>query len=120
MTNVDNSEIELLRSAYAAFNARDIDGALALMQADVQWPNLLDNETIYGRDAVRAYWLRQLETTEPHAEPTWFTREGDEIVVSVDLVLRDKAGEVIESKVVEHVYTLRNGLIQSMRVVTYD
>lgn len=29
---------ELLRNAYAAFNARDIDGALALMHLDVAWP----------------------------------------------------------------------------------
>jgi len=28
-------EIELLRAAYAAFNARDIDAALALMTPDV-------------------------------------------------------------------------------------
>jgi ketosteroid isomerase-like protein len=31
-------EIELLRAAYAAFNARDIDTALTLMTPDVAWP----------------------------------------------------------------------------------
>lgn len=120
MTNVNQDEIDLLRRAYVAFNARDIEAALALMQADVAWPNLLDNETIVGHDAIRAYWQRQFEVIDPHVEPTWFTREGDEIIVSIDQVVRDKAGEVIESKVVEHVYTLRDGLVQSMRVVTYD
>lgn len=36
----DNSspKIELLRVAYAAFNARDIDAALAIMTPDVVWP----------------------------------------------------------------------------------
>ena len=29
----------LVREAYAAFNARDIECALTLMQPDVDWPN---------------------------------------------------------------------------------
>jgi ketosteroid isomerase-like protein len=29
----------LLRQAYVAFNARDIDAALATMHPDVEWPN---------------------------------------------------------------------------------
>lgn len=32
-------EEQLLRRAYEAFNARDIDAALALMHLDVDWPN---------------------------------------------------------------------------------
>ncbi len=32
MSNQPAREIELLRAAYAAFNARDIDAALALME----------------------------------------------------------------------------------------
>jgi len=31
-------EVELLRAAYAAFNARDFDDALATMAPDVAWP----------------------------------------------------------------------------------
>jgi len=29
----------LLRRCYAAFNARDLEGALAVMHLDVTWPN---------------------------------------------------------------------------------
>ena len=50
---------ELLRRAYAAFNARDIDGALALMHPDVDWPNGMEGGREHGHDAVRAYWERQ-------------------------------------------------------------
>ncbi len=32
------SQIEMLLAAYAAFNARNIDAALALMTPDVSWP----------------------------------------------------------------------------------
>jgi DNA-binding GntR family transcriptional regulator len=38
MPDQHSPEIELLRAAYAAFNARDIDAALTLMTADVAWP----------------------------------------------------------------------------------
>jgi ketosteroid isomerase-like protein len=30
---------ELLKAAYRAFNARDIEGVLALMAPNVDWPN---------------------------------------------------------------------------------
>ncbi|MEP0859514.1 nuclear transport factor 2 family protein [Trichocoleus sp. DQ-U1] len=38
MSDKSAPEIELIRAAYAAFNARDIDAALALMTPDVAWP----------------------------------------------------------------------------------
>jgi hypothetical protein len=30
---------EILRKAYRAFNARDVEAAVALMDEDVDWPN---------------------------------------------------------------------------------
>jgi ketosteroid isomerase-like protein len=45
---------ELLRRTYDAFNARDLDTALALMQQDVDWPNAIDGGRVRGHDAVRA------------------------------------------------------------------
>jgi len=36
---VEESKVAVLKEAYRAFNARDIDAALATMQADVEWPN---------------------------------------------------------------------------------
>jgi ketosteroid isomerase-like protein len=50
-------EIELLRAAYAAFNARDIDAALALMTPDVAWPKAFKGGSALGHEGVRAYWL---------------------------------------------------------------
>ena len=43
------SEVELLRAAYAAFNARDVDAALALMTADVAWPRAFKGGFVEGR-----------------------------------------------------------------------
>lgn len=33
------SDEDILRAAYAAFNARDLEGALELMHPEVDWPN---------------------------------------------------------------------------------
>ena len=43
---------ELLRSAYEAFNARDIDSALAAMTPDVDWANGWEGGRVVGHDAV--------------------------------------------------------------------
>ncbi len=44
-------ETKLLRSAYAAFNARDIDAAVALMTADVEWPRGIQGRVCPRRGA---------------------------------------------------------------------
>jgi hypothetical protein len=54
-----SDEVALLRRAYEAFNARDIDGGLSLLQPDVDWPNVLEGRREHGHDAVRAYWTHQ-------------------------------------------------------------
>jgi nuclear transport factor 2 (NTF2) superfamily protein len=66
------SEQQLLRSAYKAFNARDIDAALAAMHHDVKWPNGMEGGYVHGREAVRDYWTRQRGKIDPHVEPLRF------------------------------------------------
>src|SRR5882672_6030705 len=55
---------ELLRRAYEAFNARDVDAVLALMHPDVDWPNGMEGGRVLGRAAVREYWTRQFEVID--------------------------------------------------------
>ena len=45
----------LIEKAYAAFNRRDIDGALALMTEDVNWPKASEGGRVVGKDEIRAY-----------------------------------------------------------------
>ena len=65
MSNQSLSEIELLRAAYAAFNARDINAALALMTADVAWPRAFKGGFVRGHEEVRAYWTEQWSEIDP-------------------------------------------------------
>jgi hypothetical protein len=108
---------ELLKRAYAAFNARDLEGALATMNADVVWPNGMEGGVVHGHDGVRAYWTRQWGMIDPHVEPVSFTEDASgRIAVSVHQVVRELSGKILLDRMLEHVYTLKDGLIQSMDI----
>jgi hypothetical protein len=110
-------EEQLLRQAYAAFNARDIDGALALMHPDVDWPNGMEGGRELGHEAVRAYWTRQFGLIDSHVEPLGFDRDDEgRIVVDVHQVVRNLEGSVLSDGRVRHVYTLRDGLVSRMDI----
>jgi uncharacterized membrane protein YphA (DoxX/SURF4 family) len=108
---------QLLDAAYAAFNRRDIDGVLALMRPDVNWPNGMEGGRVHGRDEVRAYWKRQWAMLNPHVEPA--RMEADETgntVVNVHQVVRDLFGNILTDQIVQHVYSIQDGLIARMDI----
>lgn len=108
---------DLLRRAYAVFNARDTDGALALMQPDVDWPNGMEGGRELGHDAVRAYWTRQFGLIDSHVVPVGFSDDDEgRIVVDVDQEVRDLDGALLSEQRVQHVYTVREGLIARMDI----
>ena len=108
----------VLRSAYCAFNARDLGAALELMDPDVDWPNAWEGGRVRGREAVRAYWERQFAAISSTVEPRGFSEEADgSITVDVHQVVRDAStGELISDGHVRHRYRLRDGLVVRMDV----
>jgi hypothetical protein len=117
MSDQPAPEIELLRAAYAAFNARDIDAALALMAAEVTWPKAFKGGFVRGPEEIRAYWTEQWSEIDPHVEPTAFHSEDTgQILVDVHQVVRDLAGVVLADEHVGHRFTIEHGLIQAMEV----
>lgn len=110
-------EIELLRAAYAAFNARDIDAALTLMAPDVHWTRAFKGGFVRGPEEVRAYWTEQWSEINPHVEPVAFHAEdAGQVLVEVHQVVRDLAGTVLADEHVGHRFTIEHGLIQAMEV----
>ena len=110
-------KIELLRAAYAAFNARDPDAAIALMTPDVHWPRAFKGGFVQGPEAVRAYWTEQWREIDAHVEPVAFHPEEDgRVLVQVHQVVRDLGGVVLADEQVGHRFTLKQGLIQAMEV----
>jgi ketosteroid isomerase-like protein len=108
---------ELLRSMYAAFNARDIDGVLAAMTEDVDWPNAWEGGRLVGHEPVRDYWTRQWAAIDPHVEPMEIGPRADgRVAVEVRQRVRDLHGEVLSDGNVVHVYEMRSGLVARMDV----
>ena len=106
-----------LRELYAAFNARDLDAALAGMHPDVDWPNAFEGGRVHGTAAVRAYWTRQFTLVDPRVEPEGFGLDDEgRTVVDVHQVVRDPQGNLLADNRVQHVYTLRDGLVERMDV----
>jgi hypothetical protein len=106
-----------IRRSYAAFNARDIDSALAAMHPDVDWPDAIDGGRLRGRDAVRRYWMRQFEVMDPRVEPHAIRVDGQgRVLVDVHQVVRDLKGQLVADEHVEHAYAIRGGVIMRMDI----
>jgi ketosteroid isomerase-like protein len=117
MPNQPVPETELLRAAYAAFNARDIDAALALMIPDVEWPRAFKGGFVHGLEEIRAYWTEQWGKISPHVEPVAFHQEdARRVLVEVHQVVRDLTGAVLADEHVGHRFTIEKGLIPRMEV----
>ncbi|MDO9419265.1 MAG: nuclear transport factor 2 family protein [Herminiimonas sp.] len=109
--------ITLLRAAYAAFNARDIEAALALMTRDVAWPRAFKGGFVCGPEEVCAYWTEQWSEINPKVEPVDFYSDNNgHILVKVHQVVRNMEGTVVASEHVGHRFTIVDGLIHKMEV----
>jgi hypothetical protein len=105
----------LIEHAYAAFNKRDIDGALALMTEDVSWPKAAEGGRVVGKEEIRAYWTRQWREFDPHVEPLAITEgDGGRVRVRVHQLVKNIQGDVLSDSEVLHVFTVNSGLIAAM------
>jgi hypothetical protein len=87
------------------------------MHTDVDWPNVLDGVRLHGHDEVRAYWSRQFATFDPKVQPVRITLgDADQVIVEVHQVIRAVDGALLSESDVQHVYTLRDGLVARMDV----
>jgi hypothetical protein len=105
----------LIAQAYSAFNQRNVDGALALMSENVSWPKASEGGRVVGKEEIRAYWTRQWQEFDPHAEPIEvIDREGGKTDVKVHQLVKSLGGDVLSDSEVWHIYTIANGLIERM------
>ncbi|HEY2717875.1 MAG TPA: nuclear transport factor 2 family protein [Solirubrobacterales bacterium] len=107
----------LLAAALAAFNARDIDAALALMDPQIDWQDGVEAGRPQGHAGLRDYWTRQWQRLDPRVEPTCFSpREDGSMAVTVQQVVRDRSGTTLREEQLSCVYTFRDGLIASISI----
>lgn len=108
---------ELLQFVYDAFNRRDIDAILPKMHPEVEWPNGMEGGWVHGHEGVRAYWTRQWGMIDPHVEPVSVESGNDgRVIVTVHQVIRDLTATLLLDRMVEHVYSIKDGLIQRMEI----
>lgn len=114
---LDESISGVIRETYRAFNARELDAALAMMQSNVEWPNGMEGGTVYGHAGVRDYWTRQWKMIDPHVNPVAIDADGSgRVVVSVHQVVRGPDGKLLLDRMVAHVYSFEDNLIRSMEI----
>jgi hypothetical protein len=107
----------LIAQAYAAFNRRDVDGALALMSENVDWPKASEGGRVVGKEEIRAYWTRQWAEFNPNVEPVEVTeREAGRTEVKVHQLVKNLDGDIISDQTLSHVFTIANGLIERMDI----
>lgn len=107
----------LIATIYSAFNQRDIDGVLAFMSEDVNWPNAWEGGRAIGKQEIRDYWTRQWKEFNPHVDPLEVIDDGaGRNHVRVHQLVKSLQGDVLSDSEVWHVYTIANGLIERMDI----
>jgi len=111
------SNQNLIKMAYAAFNARNIDAILRLMHPEVKWGKAWEGNYANGHDELRAYWERQWKEINPKVTPVGFvTRDNGTLEVDVEQLVKDLEGNILFDRKVKHVYVIADGLLQQMDI----
>lgn len=107
----------LIAEAYSAFNRRDIDGALAVMSENVDWPKASEGGRVIGKEGIRAYWTRQWAEIHPIVEPIEMTdHEAGRTDVKVHQLVKNLNGDILSDQTLVHVFHMANGLIERMDI----
>jgi NAD(P)-dependent dehydrogenase (short-subunit alcohol dehydrogenase family) len=108
---------EIVRRAHAAFNDREIDTGVALMDADVDWPNVPDGGFVHGRDEVRRHWTEQFSKADPRVEIDDVRERGDgRVEAQVRQTIRGPDGQELPEEHATHVFTMAGDRIKRMEV----
>ena len=104
---------QVIHQIYNGFNARDMEGVLALLTDDVAWANAMEGTHVHGKDAIRDYWTHQWSVIDPHVEPLKIAKAADgSLVVDVHQVVKNLEGQTLIDETVKHAFRLDGGRVQ--------
>ena len=107
-----SSSQQFLQNLYDAFNNREIEAIISFMRPDVKWSNGVEGGFVYGRDAVREYWINQFKDIQVELETLKFeTDENNRNVVTVHQVIKDLQGNLLADTTIQQIFTIENSLI---------
>ncbi len=106
------SNQQFLQNLYEAFNRGEIETIISVMHPDVKWANGVDGGFVYGRDAVREYWINQYKVIQVQLEILKFEiDENDRNVVTVHQIVKDLHGNLLADATIQQIFTIENSLI---------
>ena len=109
---------KILRDSYNAFNARDIEATMKGIGPKIEWPNLLDDATVHGREDVAAYFERQWREMNPHFDLRHFEiDDAGKVVLTVIQTVRGTGATPISQGLVRHLYDFEDGLVRRMSMM---
>lgn len=112
---------DVVRSAYQRFNEQDFEGVLELFDADVEWPDAVNDSVLYGTNAVRAYWARHFEVAVPTEILGEVVEIGDAVVAVAYRQVYERAGGTFgPPAVVVHRFSFRGERIARMEITALD
>ncbi|NJK70448.1 MAG: nuclear transport factor 2 family protein [Methylacidiphilales bacterium] len=115
------SNQHFLQNLYDAFNKREIETIISVMNPDVKWANGVEGGFVYGREAVREYWINQFKDIQPELETLKFeTDENNRNIVTVHQIIRDLQGNLLADTTVHQIFTIENGLISLYEIGDTD
>jgi hypothetical protein len=68
---------ESLQNLYDAFNKREIETVLSMMDENGKWANGMECGFVYGRENVREYWRKQFELINPQLDTSAFMTDAE-------------------------------------------
>lgn len=105
-------------AAYDAYNRQDVEGLLALVTEDVDWPDGAGPDRLHGRGAVRRYWTQQWKTAAlTHDEPVGFaTHDDGRTAVRIRQVIRQPTGSIVSTGTFVHLHRLDGDRIATLEI----
>jgi ketosteroid isomerase-like protein len=101
--------VRTLREAYDAFNRGDFDTVVGALHPEVEWHRVADwEDTLYGREAVRAFMAPDVFTRQA-TEVEELTVHGEKMLVRARFIGVTKEGVEL-SQVGYQLWTVRDGL----------
>lgn len=108
----------LLRTVYAAFNARDAETAMKALAPDVEWPDQFEGTTLRGPEAVGQYLHRRWATFDPYTEVKHVALDADgHVVLTLVQTIHGPGRVPISLGLIRHIYQFENGLVRRMWIL---
>ena len=107
------NEIDTVRRMYDAYNARQMDDALAGLHVDVEWDGGSEG-MLHGKQAVERHWRSQWQDVDAKVYIRSRAWKNSSLVLQVGLEVATSRG--VSEQRIQNVITFRDGLVASLRI----